>query len=114
MYLYVSVYIIIVLYVFFIHLYLHVSISLYLHASACNGKCLGIRKEDTTQAETVCGTVCGVGRVCAALIPIQIKRFYLFSKRHPRQRRLVSRPDHGPRFDVLEQGAARPRSQMPL
>ncbi len=79
------------------------SISLYLHG--CTGKCQGIHQEDTTQAETVCGTVHGLGRACAALIPIQIKILLLLSKRRPRQRRVVSGPDYGPGVDV-EQGAA--------
>ena len=52
-----------------------------------------------------------MGRVCAALILIQIKRIYLFSKRRPRQRRVVSGPDHGPRVDVVQR-AARPRPTL--
>jgi hypothetical protein len=36
------------------------------------------------------------------------QKILFFSKRRPRQRRVVSGPDHGPRVDV-EQGAAQPR-----
>ena len=36
-----------------------------------------------------------------------MKRFFFFSKRRPRQRWVVSKPDHAPRVDV-EQGAAGP------
>ena len=64
--------------IYLIHLYLHVSTFLYLHV--CTGICLGVRWRDTT--ETVRETV-RAGRVCAAHIPIQIKRFNFLQSAAP-------------------------------
>jgi len=48
-----------------------------------------------------CQAVHGAGRVCAALISnSHDQKILFFSKRRPRQCRVVSGPDHGPRVDV--------------
>ncbi len=59
--------------IYLIHLYLHVSTFLYLHV--CTRICLRVRQRETVR-ETV-----RAGRVCAAHIPIQIKRFNFFSNK---------------------------------
>ena len=90
-------------------MYLHVchDICLYLPVWTGISAWVYARGAPLTVCETARLSVVRVGSV-QDTFPIHMINILFFSKHSPRQRRVVSGPDHGPRVDV-EQGAARPR-----
>jgi hypothetical protein len=87
-------------------MYLHVchDICLYLPVWTGISAWVYARGAPLTVCETARLSVVRVGYV-QDTFPIHMINIFFFSKHSPRQRRVVSGPDHGPRVDV-EQGAA--------